>query len=181
MLATHPGEDPMKRMLVAVVSGLLCVCAAREGRAEPTPAAPSVPATNPGGADSGPATGGVMGVPNAGATPLTPEEYLPKLHEFYTRGDVLYNSSKSKKLRDQEIDLRYNEFIAWANEAGAWMNANMTPDATARFTTWHAQFGSARKLSGNHSQEENNKFATLNVVLPQLLANMQFLMRLDKK
>jgi hypothetical protein len=161
MLATNPGEAPMKKMLLAALCGLLCVGAAREGIADPSTMAPL----------------GQTSDPSGGAAPLSRNEYLPKLQEFYARGKAIYVNSRSDKLTDVDIDLRFKEFVDWANEAGNWMSAHINPAATAKFTTWHAEFGKAHKLAGSHPQEENNKFQNLNVVLPQLLGNLQFLIK----
>jgi hypothetical protein len=158
----------MKTILVAVIGGLLCAGAAQIGLAAPTSTAPPEAAANP---------SGEVGVTNASATPLSYDEYLPKLKEFYARGKTLYAESRSDKLSDSDVDSRYKEFVAWANEAGAWMNSNMSPATVAKFTTWQAATGTPHKLSGSHSDAENSKFGTLNIVLPQFLANLRTLMK----
>jgi len=112
---------------------------------------------------------------NAHATPLSTREYLPKLREFYARGKAIYDQSRSDKLGDSDVDMRFKEFMAWANEAGVWMNVNMNSASTNRFTTWHIDMGMHYKLLGSHSQVENNKFSALNAVLPQLLENLRLM------
>jgi hypothetical protein len=166
----------MNRMLVAAMSGLLCVGAVRDGVAEPGATAPAGSTNSPRGGNIGTAAGGAAGMPNAGATPLSYQEYFSKLQEFYAKGKVLYANSRSDKLTDKDVDSRFKEFMDWANGAGNWMSDNIGPAATAKFTTWHAEFGKPHKLAGNHPEEENNKFQTLRVVLPQLLDNLRFLM-----
>jgi hypothetical protein len=155
MLGAHMGEGAMKRLLVAALTGLLCVGASREGFAAATSTAPSQ---------------------SAPTTPLSRDQYLPKLREFYARGKALYDQSRSDKLSDQDVDLQFNAFLKWANDAGSWMNGAIFPAATTQFTTWHAEFGVARKLAGSHPQAADNKFSTLNIVLPQLLENLRIMM-----
>jgi len=166
----------MNRMLVAAMSGLLCAGAVREGIAEPGAMAPSGSTSSPSGENSGTVASGAAGISNAAAIPLSYQEYLTRLQEFYARGNAIYANSRSDKLTDKDVDSRFKEFMDWANGAGNWMNDNISPAATAKFTTWHAEFGKTPKLAGSHPEEENNKFQTLRVVLPQLLDNLRFLM-----
>jgi hypothetical protein len=169
MLDANPGEGPMKRTLVAAIGGLLCAGAAGEGLAAPGTIGASAPASATGPAD---AAG-----PGAAARPLAFPAYVPKLQEFYTQGKVILDRSGSDRLSDPEVESRFKDFMAWANEAGAWMNANIGPAATAQFTTWRMKVGDARKLSGTHSDEQNNKFRALTTVLPQLLDNLKAMMK----
>jgi hypothetical protein len=162
-------------MFLAGVLGLLCVGAAREGVAEPG-APPLSGVAKQDDANAATVSAGAVGVSNAGTVPLSRSEYLPKLQEFYATGDAIRADSESDKLSDREVDLQFKAFLDWANEAGNWMSDNLSPAATAKFTTWHMEVGDVRKLSGTHRDEENNKFRTLTTVLPQLLDNLRFLM-----
>ena len=96
------------------------------------------------------------GVPTPSAAPLTPAEYLPKLEEFYKRGEALYEASKSNKISDRDVNLRFDDFMKWANETGNWMNVNVSPGVTTRFATWHVDSNSGYKLAGRRSQDQNN-------------------------
>lgn len=141
--------------------------------------APPVPSLSVNGGNSGTVIGGNVGVYNAGTIPLARRQYLPKLQEFYARGEGLYLASKSPALSDSDVDLRFNEFNTWADDASTWMANNMTPAAAAKFVNWHIVFGVSYTLSGTHAPDENKRYSALNIVLPQLLDNLQFLMTSD--
>jgi hypothetical protein len=146
MLQAHPDEGPMKILLAALLGGLLCA-----GTAGAT------------------VTGPV-------ASAVARDKYLPTLQTYYAAGMAIYNDSKSDRLTDLEVDTQFKHFIDWANDAGNWISANISPAATARFTTWKVRSGKPHKLRGIHSEESENKYQSLTVVLPQLLDNLNFLM-----
>ena len=121
---------------------------------------------------------GNVGVFNQGTIPLARRQYVPQLQKFYTQGSDILDRSRSKDLTDAQVSGLVNEFNAWFQQTHDWIIGNMTPAAAKKFTRWSPS-PMSYSMAGDHPQEVQHNFQALNILTPQYLENLLYLMNND--